>query len=423
MRQAIDRLVLRASLLALLSCALGASTAFANPAQRLVVDAGVNLGLWQVQLQLFDTPATDPTQVAYATFTVDAVSQLIPLLQPPFEDLDLQAVLDRIARYPQATAGMPAAHRAAYVDQTYGLLRSRLSVRYLSTHGIYAGANCDSSFLDVGYHLGRAQMAAFAGDSDLVQSARSALLQSIRVGLDLADGIGCGFHVADAWHGVRADLARTFEEYRALVAPVRTIAFEARQPAFSVGPVPSTPFQRGTDAVADRNGVWVRTATIASCGDPSGAPLVGGDGYHAWSLSGTRMTHAFRYPHPPTPTDAEQRFDVQPPPDTLVPGEAIDLRIVATGGGSNPTISGETLEVHAGLATVAPTGIDDFTASADLLARVGIGFHHGTGPREATARVVAPTAGDGSYTIGASLASARAEARWGCSVRWVYEFR
>ena len=175
------------------------SAARANQAQQRIVDTGVNLGLWQVQVRLFDTLATDPAMIAYATFAFDAITQLVDLLQPPFEDLDLQSVLDRIARYPEATSRMLAAHRASYVAGIYKVFRSRLSVLYLSTRGRHAGPTCASAFLEVGYHLGRAQVALFAGDAYLASNARSMLLQAIRLGLDHASCIGCLFDTERVW--------------------------------------------------------------------------------------------------------------------------------------------------------------------------------------------------------------------------------
>ncbi len=152
-------------------------------------------------------------------FAFDAITQLVDLLQPPFEDLDLQSVLDRIARYPEARSRMSAAHRASHVAGIYELFRSRLSVLYLSTRGRYAGPTCDSVFLEVGYHLGRAQMALFAGDANLTSNAGSMLLQAIRLGSDLASSIGCVFETDRVWPSASCTAAGSARPPRASPCP------------------------------------------------------------------------------------------------------------------------------------------------------------------------------------------------------------
>jgi hypothetical protein len=39
------------------------TNALANDTQRVILDAGLNLGLWQAQVERFGTPTTDPSQV------------------------------------------------------------------------------------------------------------------------------------------------------------------------------------------------------------------------------------------------------------------------------------------------------------------------------------------------------------------------
>ena len=176
---------------------------------------------------MFGTPATDPSQVGYASDAFTAVDLVRQRLRPPFADLDLASVLEAIARYPERTADLLARQRAVDVAQIHDLYRARLSVAYLSTTGLFAASTCDAAFLDVGYHLGRAQMAAFAGDDALLANARSMLLQAIRTGLDAARELRCGFNLEDVWDGLEVAQARTLADYQALVEPVRLTADEA----------------------------------------------------------------------------------------------------------------------------------------------------------------------------------------------------
>jgi hypothetical protein len=236
-------------------------TASANETQRIILDAGLNLGLWQAQVAIFDTAATEPSQVAYASDAFAAVEMVRQRLGPPFLDLDLQAVLDAIARYPERVQGLPARQRAIHVQQIRDLLHARLSVLYLSTVGAYAAPNCDGAFLDVGYHFGPAQMAAVAGDGATLANARSMLLQAIRSGLDAARSVGCGFNLQAVWDQLAVADARSAADYRALVEPVRATAqvasarfdgfdpWSPSDPSRDAGP---PPVDVGTDIV----GTW-----------------------------------------------------------------------------------------------------------------------------------------------------------------------
>jgi hypothetical protein len=204
-----------------------ATSARANDTQRLIVDAGLNLGLWQAQVELFGTAATDPSQVGYANGAYAAVDLVRQRLRPPFADLDLASVLEAIARYPERTADLPARQRAVEVAQIHDRYRARLAVAYLSTTGVFVASTCDAAFLDVGYHLGRAQMAAFAGDAAVLANARSMLLQAVRTGLDAARDLRCGFNLEDVWGSLGVAEARSLADYQALVEPIRRTADEA----------------------------------------------------------------------------------------------------------------------------------------------------------------------------------------------------
>lgn len=216
---------------------------WANETQRLILDAGINLGLWATQVELFNTPASDPSQISYATNAFNAITMVRDRLQPPFQDIDLQSVLDQITRYPDYTTRRNTQQRANYVQNIYTLFKSRLSVLFLSTRGIYASPNCDSAFLSVGYFLGRAQMGAAAGNQSVVSNGRSGMLQAIQSGLQASENIGCGFNLENVWKSLDADRARTLEEYQRLTDPMRRIANDA-QPVFS----PDNPLLPSSDS-------------------------------------------------------------------------------------------------------------------------------------------------------------------------------
>lgn len=198
--------------------------AHANEMQRIILDAGLNLGLWQAQVAIFDTPVGDPSQIGYANGAFAAVTMVRERLRPPFERIDLDAVLDAITRYPQRTEGLPPRQRAIHVKRIRDLLHGRLSVLYLSTVGIYAGSNCDGAFLDVGYHLGRAQMATFAGDAATLSNARSMLLRAVRTGVSASQTTGCGFNLESVWNDLGIDRATTAADFQELVEPIRSAA-------------------------------------------------------------------------------------------------------------------------------------------------------------------------------------------------------
>jgi len=228
-----------------LVCLLAASPALvrANEMQRLIVDAGINLGLWAAQVELFNTPAGDPSQIGYATNAFNAVTMVRDRLRPPFQNIDLQSVLDQITRYPNYTARWNAGQRANYVKNIYTLFKSRLAVVFLSTRGIYASPNCDSAFLSVGYFLGRAQMGAAANNQYVRSNGRSGLLQAIQSGLKSSQNLGCGFNLQNIWNSVGIARARTLADYQRLTEPIRRVANDA-QPVFSPGN-PLTPSAGG----------------------------------------------------------------------------------------------------------------------------------------------------------------------------------
>jgi hypothetical protein len=196
----------------------------ANEIQRLIVDAGNNLGLWQAQVELFNTPPTEPSQVSYANNAFNAVVEIRNRLTGPLANIDLQTVLDQISRYPAAAAGRSPAQRASSVHDIYGMLRGRLSVLYLSSRGIYASPNCDGAFLDVGYYLGRGQMGAFANNAYVVSNARSMMLQAVRTGLELAPRCPCTFNFENAWAAIPIANARSLADFQNLVNPIRGVA-------------------------------------------------------------------------------------------------------------------------------------------------------------------------------------------------------
>ena len=147
-----------------------------------------------------------------------------------------------------------------------------------------------------------------------------------------------------------------------------------------------------------------------------------------WALADGRMSHWFRYPHPPNPTDSEQHFDVAAPPRNLQPGETIDLRLVATGGGSNPHASGEDLEVWSYLGAVQHPSFVSLRedGAAKRITALGVGLSHGGGIRERAARIPVPAIATDPFTVVVTMAGSNGAVPWGqwsCVVRWVYEAR
>ena len=272
-------------------------------------------------------------------------------------------------------------------------------------------------------------MALFAGDAYLASNARSMLLQAIRLGLDLASSIGCGFNTESVWASLAVDRARTFDDYQGLTDLIRDVALVAQQRTDTFD-LPATPFVRLVETERAETGTWVLRSTVPHCSGADGGPLASDDGFNTWAITGHRMSHWFHYPHPPSPADAEQHFDVTAPPRSLQPGETVDLRLVATGGGSNPSISGETLEVWTYRGEAEHRSLyfleEDEDADATRITSLAIGFIYGGGIREATARIPVPAVAEAPFTLLMTLFSSDGAVpwgHWGCVIRWVYEAR
>jgi len=218
-----------------------------NEMQRLILDTGINLGLWATQVELFNSPSNNPAITSYATNAFNAVTMVRDRLTSPFNNIDLQSVLNQITRYPNYTARWNTRQRVTYVRNIYTLLRARLSVLYLSTRGIYYSPNCDSAFLDVGYYLGRAQMGTMANNQYVRANGRSSMLNAIRNGLQSSQNIGCGFNLGNNWNSLQINRANTTADFQRLVEPIRGIADNATQVFTNNAPLspsftrPSTP--------------------------------------------------------------------------------------------------------------------------------------------------------------------------------------
>ncbi|MFC1846961.1 hypothetical protein ACFLYS_02760 [Chloroflexota bacterium] len=162
--------------------------------------------------------------------------------------------------------------------------------------------------------------------------------------------------------------------------------------------------------------IWKLDKTIIT---PSEETFESDDGYHSWTASSTRLSHLFTFPNPPI--DNYQHFDFSAPPEELVPGKTIQLKVTGTGGGSDPTISYEQFQFRSLLTTEVITDIVDYVIASEELASLSMGSMYGVGPEDAIADFLVPPVSDDTLYITASLTTSGSIPGWGCTVRWTYK--
>jgi len=170
--------------------------------------------------------------------------------------------------------------------------------------------------------------------------------------------------------------------------------------------------------------VWKLDKTIIT---PSEEALETENGQHSWTASSTRLSHSFKFPDPPV--DSYQHFDFKAPPEELVPGKTIQLKVTGTGGGSDPSVSYEqfqfrsllTMEDFTSLGGNVNDNLAEYVLASEELAHLSLGSMDGVGPEVVTADFIVPPVSDDTLYITASLSTSAVITFWGCTVRWIYK--
>jgi hypothetical protein len=227
-----------------------------NEMQFHIVGAGINLGWAATWVELQGITSGNQSWIEkYLNDAASHMETINSLLRAPFTNLDIPAVIREINRFWSYTASWSTSHRANYIKNIYSKLRQKLSNIYDSRTGMRYSPNCDSSFLDVGYHFGRAHMAAYRGNQTIRNGAHSSMTQAINEGLRLSGLLACGFGGSREWEALPLSTADTAQEYEPIYPRIQEIARNARGLSGSGGT--STPSgQTSGGSTGDIEGVW-----------------------------------------------------------------------------------------------------------------------------------------------------------------------
>jgi hypothetical protein len=194
-----------------------------------IFSAGLNLGWAATWVELQGITSGNQSWIEkYLNDTAAHVDAINSLLRAPFSNLDMPAVTKEINRFWSYTASWSISHRANYIKNIYSKLRQKLSNIYDSRTGMRYSSNCDSSFLDVGYHFGRAHMAAYRGNQTIRKASHSSMTQAITFGLDSSGNLACGFGGESQWGALPLSTADTAQEYEPIYPMIQNIARNAR---------------------------------------------------------------------------------------------------------------------------------------------------------------------------------------------------
>lgn len=218
-----------------------------NEMQYHIVCTGLNLGWAATMVELQGISPQNRSYIEkYLSDAAAHVGEINSLLRAPFTTLDMPAVIREINRFWSYTASWSISRRANYLKNIYNILKQRLSNVYDSRAGMQKSPNCDSSFLDVGYHFGRAHMAAYAGNQTIRQASHSSLTQAIAAGLSLSGRLACGFSGSKTWRALRLSTVDTAKEYEPIFPMIQNMARNAKGLSTSGGKrTPSSPPDAG----------------------------------------------------------------------------------------------------------------------------------------------------------------------------------
>lgn len=169
--------------------------AAANPAQRHILDFGINMG-WAVSELTFQRADTTVVQSSIARARAH-LTAAEALFSEPFRKHRARTgaatkLIRRLANYGRATRRQSWRYKRNYLHNIFYSYRRSLQYTYDSRRrpgGFKWQTTCDSAVAHAGYHFGRASIGMNNGGRrgmSHVRGALSAMRQAIRVGLDVA---------------------------------------------------------------------------------------------------------------------------------------------------------------------------------------------------------------------------------------------
>ena len=178
---------------------LSSNRARANPIQEQILNAGINLGWAKATLDFYGDQ--NPADARGITAALNRAAQHIQAAARQFEEpyqterrnkgID-QRVIDKINRYFQQAPQLSISRKASYVQQIWSMYRQSFQTTWDSRQGYHYYPNCDFFMLDVGYHFGRAHIAAGVANNNRARtyqtgangSMRNAIQNGLKVAVD-----------------------------------------------------------------------------------------------------------------------------------------------------------------------------------------------------------------------------------------------
>jgi hypothetical protein len=179
----------------------GVLPAHAADVQRNVLDASINLG-WVTETLIRDGRRPEnEADVAHWMADGDVhVRALVGRLGAPNADRDLAAVLERWAGWDTVTRLSGPVGAAESVGSVYRGLRDAVSATFdAAAQRWVRGGSCESQFAEVGFHFGRAHIAALRGDAFTRDHDLWIMRGAIQAGLRQDAEKGCGFGARADW--------------------------------------------------------------------------------------------------------------------------------------------------------------------------------------------------------------------------------
>jgi hypothetical protein len=227
-----------------------ASPARANAIQEQILNAGINLGWAEATLELRGDE--DPADAQFIAEALTRAAQHVEaaansFLEPYQTERSRrgtdQRVLDLIDSYFEQAPRLSIRQKAARVQQIWSTYRQSFQTIWDSEQGYQYYPNCDLFMLDVGYHFGRAHIAAGVGGNlarTYQQGANGGMRQAMEGGLEVAvDGYDygprtntpkacCCFGVEASWRELPVfQWNSPFELYSANLPVLQRIALDA----------------------------------------------------------------------------------------------------------------------------------------------------------------------------------------------------
>ncbi len=278
----------RATIVLSLSTVLlvGASRIEANELQRLVFNAGGNIGVTEAIVQSQGiTPANSASVNNYINTAITMLDQLVAQYNdPPFDSGQIRSIASMLRRFPQATESLNNDGKATYLQNCYSNLKAAMSTIFRSDLGLKHGATCDTYVAELGYHTGWAMAGSLMGNAFLENMGKSGINQALGAGARTRDTLGCSFLTEDQARSLNVPNLKTPQDYAAMI---RSLETDVRMASLNMEPGFDSPATKGTVSPIPR--------VDPPPSNPPSPPSTPGDLTGDWRMGLTKITREGGY--------------------------------------------------------------------------------------------------------------------------------